>query len=179
MVAYLLLLVAVLSRVIPHAGWWNFTAVTGGLLYFGARRPWREMLIPLAALMATDFFLTVAIYHYSFRWQSYVITWIWYVAVMALGSILLRKQTTFARGAAGTLLGPTGFFLVSNFGVWASGFNGYPPNLTGLGACYVAGLPFYRNDLVSTAIVLGIALGVPALVRRMNHAPVQEALAGK
>ncbi len=112
MVAYLLLLVAVLSRVIPHAGWWNFTAVTGGLLYFGSRRPWREMLVPLAALMATDFFLTIAVYHYSFLWQGYVITWIWYVAAMALGSILLRKQTTFARGVAATLLGPTGFFLV-------------------------------------------------------------------
>ena len=179
MVAYLLLLVAVLSRVIPHAGWWNFTAVTGGLLYFGSRRPWREMLVPLAALMATDFFLTIAVYHYSFLWQGYVITWVWYVAAMALGSILLRKQTTFARGVAATLLGPTGFFLVSNFGVWASGFNGYPPNLAGLGACYIAGLPFYRNDLVSTAIVLGVALGVPALVRRMNPAPAQEALAGK
>jgi len=107
MVAYLLLLVAVLSRVLPHAGWWNFTAVTVGLLYFGARRPWREMLVPLAALMATDGFLTIAVYHYSFRWQSYLITWVWYLAAMALGSILLRKQTTFARGAAGALLGPT------------------------------------------------------------------------
>ncbi|MGO8935447.1 MAG: DUF6580 family putative transport protein [Terracidiphilus sp.] len=179
MVAYLLLLVAVLSRVLPHAGWWNFTAVTGGLLYFGARRPWREMLVPLAALMATDGFLTIAVYHYSFRWQSYVITWVWYLAAMALGSILLREQTTFARGAAGALLGPTGFFLVSNFGVWASGFNGYPPTLAGLGACYLAGVPFYRNDLVSTAIVLGVALGVPVLVRRMNMGRAQEALAGK
>jgi len=116
------------------------------------------MLVPLAVLMATDGFLTIAVYHYSFRWQSYVTTWIWYVAAMALGSILLRKQTTFARGAAGALLGPTGFFLVSNYGVWASGFNGYPRTLAGLGACYLAGVPFYRNDLVSTAIVLGVAL---------------------
>ena len=178
MVAYLLLLVAVLSRVLPHAGWWNFTAVTGGLLYFGARRPWREMLVPLAALMATDGFLTIAVYHYSFRWQSYVITWIWYVAAMALGSILLRQRVTFARGVAGALLGPTGFFLVSNFGVWAaSGM--YPPTLAGLGVCYLAGVPFYRNDLISTAIVLGLALGVPVLVRRMNMSRAQEALAGK
>ena len=112
------------TRVLPHAGWWNFTAVTGGLLYFGARRPWREMLVPLAALIATDYYLTIFVYHYSFRWQGYVITWMWYLAAMALGSILLRKRTTFARGAAGALLGPTSFFLVSNYGVWASGFNG-------------------------------------------------------
>ncbi|HEY1805607.1 MAG TPA: DUF6580 family putative transport protein [Terracidiphilus sp.] len=168
MVAYLLLLVAVLSRVIPHAGLWNFTAVTGGLVYFGARRPWREMVIPVAVLAATDPFLTIAVYHSSFRWQSYVITWIWYVAAMALGFILLHNKTTFARGAAGALLGPTGFFLVSNYGVWASGFNGYPHTFAGLGVCYVAGLPFYGNDLASTAIVLGAALGVPALVRKMR-----------
>jgi hypothetical protein len=40
-------------------------------------------------------------------------------------------------------------------------------------------LPFYRNDLLSTAIVAGVAFGVPVLVRRMNAAPGQEALAGK
>ena len=91
---------------------------------------------------------------------------------MALGSILLRKRATFARGAAGALLGPTSFFLVSNYGVWASGFNGYPHTLAGLGVCYLAGVPFYRNDLVATSIVLGVALGVPALVRRLGlHRP--------
>ena len=167
MFAYLLLLVAVLTRVLPHAGLWNFTAVTGGLLYFGARRPWREMLVPLAALIATDCFLTISVFHYSFHWQNYVTTWAWYAAAMALGSILLRQKTTFARGVAGAILGPTSFFVVSNFGVWASGFNGYPHTVTGLATCYLAGVPFYRNDLVATSIVLAVALGVPALVRRV------------
>jgi hypothetical protein len=40
-------------------------------------------------------------------------------------------------------------------------------------------VPFYRNDLASTAIVAGLAFGVPVLVRRMNAARAQEALAGK
>jgi hypothetical protein len=66
MPAYLLLLVAVLSRLLPHAGWMNFTAVGGALLYFGARRSWREMLAPLAVLMAADYYLTVYAYHYGF-----------------------------------------------------------------------------------------------------------------
>ncbi len=104
--AYVLLVIAILSRVIPHHDWLNFTAVGGALLYFGARRPWREMLAPLAALMATDFILTVFIYHYAFQWQAYVTTWAWYLAVMALGWIaLLRTRTTFVRVAAGVLLG--------------------------------------------------------------------------
>lgn len=176
MVAYLLLLVAVLTRVLPHAGWLNFTAVGGALLYFGARRPWREMVIPLVALGATDYFLTVYTYHYSFAWLMYLPTWAWYAMAMGLGQILLSSKSTIVRTAAATLLGPTSFFVVSNYAVWAAG-DMYPKTQAGLVACLAAGVPFYRNDLVSTAVVLGAAFGVPALLRRLN--PVEKAeLAG-
>jgi hypothetical protein len=181
MVAYLLVLLGVFSRylVAGHLPFLNFTAVTGSLLYFGARRSWREMLAPLGVFMLSDYCLTTYTYHSAFHWQSYGITWTWYVAVMVLGAILLQQKTSLARGIAATLIGPTGFFLVSNFSVWVSGFNGYPPTLAGLGTCYAAGLPFYRNDLAATAIVLGVALGVPALVRQMNMGRAQEALINK
>ena len=178
MFAYLLLLVAVLTRVLPHAGWMNFTAVGGALLYFGARRSWREMIAPLAVLMATDYFLTVFVYHYAFRWEWYAMTWAWYAAAMALGQILLKSRTTFVRAGAAALLGPTSFFLLSNYAVWIGG-GMYPRTLGGLGACYVAALPFYRNDLISTVIVVGVAFGVPVLVRQMSAAQRQAALAGK
>jgi hypothetical protein len=175
MLAYLLLLVAVLTRVLPHAGWMNFTAVGGALLYFGARRPWREMLAPLAVLMSTDYYLTTFSYGYRFRWQEYVITWVWYAAAMVLGAALLGSGVNWMRVVAGAVLGPTSFFVVSNYAVWAAG-GMYPRTMGGLEACYAAGIPFYRNDAVSTAIVLGLAFGVPALVRRMQpHGP--EALA--
>ena len=169
MSAYLLILVAVLSRVIPHAGWFNFTAVGGALLYFGARRSWREMLGPLAALMATDYFMTVFSYHYTFQWDAYIPTWLWYVAAMALGQILLRSKTTWLRFGAAVVLGPTSFFVLSNLAVWMGG-GMYPHTISGLAACYVAGLPFYGNDVASTAVVAGLAFGVPVLVRRMNAA---------
>ncbi|HEX4285024.1 MAG TPA: DUF6580 family putative transport protein [Terracidiphilus sp.] len=171
MPAYLLILVAVLSRFLlaafPHPEWFNFAAVGGALLYFGARRSWREMLAPLAVLMATDYFLTTQIYAYSFRWQNYLITWTWYAMAMALGWILLHSRTTFARVAAGVLLGPTSFFIASNYAVWLGSL--YPHTAAGLGECFIAGLPFYRNDLISTGIVAGLAFGVPALVRRSQQ----------
>jgi hypothetical protein len=178
MPAYLLLLVAVLSRLLPHPGWMNFTAVGGALLYFGARRSWREMLAPLAALMATDYLLTVFSYHYSFQWQFYVATWAWYAMAMALGQILLRARTTVLRVGAGALLGPTSFFLLSNYAVWASGWI-YPRTMGGLGACYAAAVPFYRNDLLSTTVVASAAFGLPVLVRRMSAARAQMAMGGK
>ncbi|MGA9586698.1 MAG: DUF6580 family putative transport protein [Terracidiphilus sp.] len=167
MPAYLLLVLAILTRVMPHHGWLNFTAVGGALLYFGARRPWREMLAPLAALMATDYCLTVFAYHYSFAWTAYVTTWAWYLAVMALGFILLKTKTSWLRVGAAVVLGPSSFFLISNYGVWAGGTM-YPRTLAGLATCYAAAIPFYRNDLLSTAIVAGLAFGVPVLVRKVR-----------
>ena len=174
MPAYLLLLLAVLSRVVPHPDWLNFTAVGGALLYFGARRSWREMLAPFAALVAADFYLTTFAYHYAFHWQEYIPTWTWYIAALALGQILLRSRTTLPRFVSAVVLGPTSFFLMSNFAVWLTG-GMYPKNAGGLVTCYVAGLPFYRNDLVSTTIVAGLAFGVPVLVRRIQQARVAAA----
>lgn len=170
MLAYVLVLLGVLSRyaVAGHLPWLNFTAVTGSLVYFGARRSWREMFVPVAVLMASDYCLTRYTYHYSFHWQGYVTTWAWYLMAMALGLILLHAKTTFVRGAAAAILGPTSFWIVSDYSVWA-GSTMYPHTLAGLVSCYVAAIPFYRNDLIATSIVLGAALGVPALVRRMHE----------
>lgn len=176
MPAYLLILVAVLSRLLPHPEWLNFTAVGGALLYFGARRSWSEMQAPLAALIVTDYCLTVFTYHYAFVWTAYLTTWAWYVAAMALGHILLHARTTFMRVAAGVVLGPTSFFVVSNYAVWA-GSAMYPRTWAGLAACYVAAIPFYRNDLASTAIVCALAFGVPVLVRRYAAAHAAHASA--
>jgi hypothetical protein len=177
MPAYLFLLFAVLSRFAlastPHPEWFNFTAVGGMLLYFGARRSWREMLAPLAVLMAADYLLTVNVYHYSFEWSMYIPTWTWYVAAMALGQILLKAKTTVVRVAAAALLGPTSFFLITNYVAWRMDLVRYPRTIGGLGMSYVAGLPFYRNDLISTAIVAGLAFGLPVLVRRFQGAQPQ------
>jgi len=47
---------------------------------------------------------------------------------------------------------------VSNFGVWVSGIM-YPKDLSGLAACYVAGIPFFQNtifgDLFYSAVLFG------------------------
>jgi hypothetical protein len=179
MPAYLLLLAALLSRVLPHSGWFGFTAVGGSLLYFGARRNWREMLLPVAALAATDYYLTAHVYNYPFHWQDYLVTWGWYAAAIVLGRILLAQRVSVLRVASAALLGPTSFFLVSNYAVWLSAhYPGgmYAPGLSGLLTCLVAGVPFYERDLLSTGLVLALAFGIPAAIRRFEP---QHALPGK
>ena len=169
MAAYLFLLLALLTRLLPHAGWMNFTAVGAMLIYFGARRPWRELIVPLTALIVADYCLTVFVYHYAFHPQSYLLTWAWYAMAFALGRILLSARTSVVRVAAGALLGQTSFFVLSNFAVWVEG-SMYAKTLDGLMTCYVAALPFYRNDLAATGLFLGLAFGVPVLVRRSLEA---------
>ncbi|HTV83305.1 MAG TPA: DUF6580 family putative transport protein [Acidobacteriaceae bacterium] len=163
--AYLLIVVAVLSRVVPHP-WMNFTAVGGGLLYFGAKRPLREMALPLVALMTTDYFLTVFFYRYPWHTSEYLVTWAWYAGAIVLGRILLKRKVNAGRLIAAPVLAATSFFAVSNFAVWAA-WPTYPHTPAGLGACYVAGLPFYGNDVVSTTLVTGLAFGLPMLARKM------------
>lgn len=59
---------------------------------------------------------------------------------------------------AGLLAGPTVFFLLSNFAVWAGGGGyGRTKTMAGLLQCYVDGLPFYYTSLMGT-LIFGTAL---------------------
>ncbi len=174
MIAYLVLLLALLSRLLPpmlHLTAMNFTAVGGSLLFFGAKRPRWQSAIAVVALMASDFFLTSYVYHYEFHARGYLVTWAWYAGVCLMASGLLRKVTAL-RVLAGAAASASSFFLLSNFTVWMG--NMYPHTTAGLAACYAAALPFFRNDLVSTAIIAGALFGLPVLAARLSeefHAP--------
>lgn len=169
MSAYLALLLAVLSRILPHAFHatsLNFTAVGGSLLFFGARRSRWQAVIAMLALAATDYYLTVYAYGFPFKVSSYLVTWAWYAAICLLGSGLLSKRATALRVSAGVLASATSFFILSNFMVWV-GSGMYPATAAGLGSCYVAAIPFYANDLISTAVVAGAFFGLPALAKNI------------
>lgn len=170
MIAYLVLLLAVVSRIVPlqtHA--WNFTALGGCLLYFGARRsPW-QTVIAVLAMAGTDFYLTHFVYNYPFHVSGYLTTWAWGAGVCLLGHGLLSRKTTFARTGIAVLTSATSFFVISNFAVWA-GSALYPHTFAGLTECYTVALPFYGNDLVSTGLVAGALFGLPALSRKLSEA---------
>lgn len=165
MSGYMFLLAAVFSRILPHP-WMNFTAVGASLLYFGARRSPRQFILPVIALAATDYYLTIYAYNYPFHLQDYLVTWVWYLGACLLGLAMLRGEVTAGRVVGAALASSTSFFVLSNFAVWM-GFGVYPHTLGGLATCYLAGLPFYRNDVLSTTLLLGAVFGVPVLARRM------------
>ena len=168
MLAYLILLLAAISRLLPHAMHGvgiNFTAVGAGLLFFGSRLPRRHAVIAAAVMAATDVYLTKFVYGFPFQLRGYIVTWLWYAAVCLLASSLLRKVTVL-RVLAGVFASATGFFILADLAVWAGGTM-YPHTFAGLMACYQAALPFYGNDLVSTGLIAAALFGLPVLATRM------------
>jgi hypothetical protein len=170
MAAYLVLVLAILSRLLPHAFHTTsvgFTAVGGGLLYFGARRSRWQMIPTVLALMATDYYLTTQVYGYAFHVSGYLVTWFWYAAVCLFANQVLPGKASMLRVAGAVLVSSTSFFVLSNFAVWV-GSNMYPHSVAGLAACYVAAIPFYANDVMSTAVTAGALFGLPALARDIS-----------
>jgi hypothetical protein len=167
MIAYLVLLLAVVSRVVPHT--WSVTAVGGSLLYFGARRSRWQTVIAVLALAATDYYLTHFVYSYPFHLSGYIVTWAWEAGVCLLGHAMLTRKAGFLRVAAAVLASATSFFLIIDFAVWM-GSTLYAHTFAGLMECYVAALPFYGNDIVATGLVAGALFGLPVLARRLADA---------
>jgi hypothetical protein len=70
----------------------------------------------------------------------------------------LRQNPRVMPAIVASLMASTLFFLLTNFGAWAtSGI--YPQTIEGLSMAYTAGIPFFRNsllgDLFFTAVIFG------------------------
>ena len=120
-----------------------------------------------ALLAAADYYLTVFAYRYPFHVDAYLLTWAWYAVAMIFGRVLLRDAQTAPRVIGAALLSSTSFFLVSNYAVWGGAGSFYPHTLAGLAACFTAALPFYRNDVLSTTLVVALVYGLPVLATRL------------
>jgi hypothetical protein len=90
------------------------------------------------------FFGQIIIFDWFFSglYRGFIFTYLGFASYYVLGRLAqnkLKKQIVFLPLAS--LL----FFLLSNFGVW---LYWYPSTWSGLLACYLAALPFYRNTLL-------------------------------
>ena len=154
---FLLIVLAAASRLLPHPP--NFAPIAAIGLFAGALSGRRVgWLVPFAALIASDsiigFYLPVAMF-----WN-----YLGFAVCLLLGSGWLRSRRSFGRIAGAVLTSSLAFFVLSNFGMWASGY--YPRTWAGLTQCYVAALPFFRNTLASDALYSAALFGGYALLAR-------------
>ena len=132
-----IILLAVVVRLIPHAP--NFAPIGGLALFSGSHFKKKIALtIPLAAMFISDIFLG---FHKTIPY-----VYLSFIIIALIGSLINKdKWQTLLKAS---LVSSVIFFLITNFGVWATGTM-YQKNLGGLLQSYVMGLPFFRNTILS------------------------------
>jgi hypothetical protein len=95
---------------------------------------------------------------------------LWWVYGAALIPVLLggliRNRSGAGPIAAAAMASSLSFFLITNFMVWAAD-RLYPLTLGGLSECYLAGIPFYRNQVLGDAVYTVAIFGGYALLNRL------------
>lgn len=162
-----MILLAALSRLLPHPP--NFSPVEAIALFGGAyfaSRAW-ALLVPIAAMLASDLVLASTLGSSYAGYIGSISFWSVY-ACIALSTVLgfgLRGKVGGARLLGYSLAGSVLFFAATNFGAWlASPF--YAQTAAGLGAAYVAGIPFFQWTALGTLAYAAILFGGFALLRR-------------
>jgi len=156
MLAIILIMVGVLFRFLPHAP--NINPVAAIALFGAAYLPNKRLalIVPLSVMIASDLFLGL---HdiVVFTWGS--------VVLISLIGLSLKKSKKVTTILAGSFLSSFVFFIITNFGVWASGW--YARDLSGLSACFVAAIPFFRNFLAGTLVYSAALFGAYELSARL------------
>lgn len=167
----ILVVVATVVKIIcaPQINLSGFTAVIAVSLFAGLTIKDKKLafVLPLATLFISDVLIEALHQFHLFPFSGFyggqVYNYALFFVLTFLGMGLRNYKTAGMFVAA--IVGPTIFFLLSNFIVWKTGASamGYNTDITGLWQSYTFGLPFYRNSIVSTVIFL------PAFVALYNR----------
>jgi len=152
----LMVLAAAATRLIPHPP--NMTSIAALALFGGSQFDDKRLAIlaPLTALFLSDlvlgFYSIMPLVYLSFG----------LIALIGLG-LHSNRHPAWIAGAAVT--SSLVFFTLSNLGVWGIG-ELYPRTLAGLGECFTAALPFFRNSLIGDVAYVGLMFGGLALLEQ-------------
>jgi len=157
-----IILVAALSRVIPHMP--NFSPL-GAIGLFGAAhfdKKWKAFLIPIAATWLSDLFINnfiYARYYPKFTWFYEGFYWQYgsYLLITLAGLFIFNK-ISIQKVLFGALTSAGLFFIISNFGCWLGSVS-YPQTAAGLITCYAAGIPFLKGTILGDLFYAGVLFG--------------------
>jgi hypothetical protein len=149
---------------------WNLVPVGALALFAGSRlRSSRAWLVPLAVMLVSDLLLWYPQYRMGmspFSWLGTPLIYGSFVVYVLIGRLVRQGELSPPVIGGAALVGGAQFFLLSNFAVWLGG-SLYPKTLAGLGACYLAGVPFYQNTLAGDLLFSGLFFGVHAVLIRL------------
>jgi hypothetical protein len=176
----LLVLIASLYRVMPGRPF-GFAPQIAMALFAGSVVNDKKLsfLLPILSLFISD-----VIYEVLYRnglsaiggfYNGQLLNYILFAALTIVGFFVNKDKIVDI--ALGAIAGATGYFLLSNFGVWLSGgldINNipYPKTALGLVDCFAAGVPFYKMSIYSTLFFSTILFGSYYLINKYVVKPV-------
>ncbi len=165
--ALALTLAAAMLRLVPHPP--NFTPVGGIALFGGSRfKRWQAYAVPLLAMLITDPILSHMAGFPAFS-KATPIIYLSFAIYVAIGRVLLRKQSSLRMVALAATIGSIQFYLLTNFLAWWSGMSMYPHTWAGLTACYAAALPFFSRTLAGDLFYSVLLFAAYELLSRRLH----------
>lgn len=156
---FVLLILAALSRLLPHPD--NFSPM-GALALFGGCYIMNKRLafiIPLSVMLFSDVMMQV---FYGNGFHPFML-WVYgSIAIITMLGFFLRGREQRQTIMVGSLVGSIIFFLITNFGQWASGYYGYESG--SLVKCYVAAIPFFKGTIMGDLFYNLLLFGSYALI---------------
>jgi hypothetical protein len=147
------IVILILAAIRIFSPWENFSpigaiALMGGMLL---GRKGIAFILPLAALFIGDLIFSAnhSMYKEYLFSTTFIAVYISIAVIIGIG-LLLKPRLSLLSVIGGSLIAAIGFFLITNTGSWLE--LEYPKTLTGLFASYEAGIPFFRNTLVSQLV---------------------------
>ena len=156
LIAVSLVVLAVIARIVnPGYHMYNFAPITAMGLFAGAIIKDKRLLaflVPLAGQFIADIY-----FHYFTAIQGfYPGQFINYIAIASAAFLGMSMKQVKPVSVLAYIFGASGlFFLISNFGYFAEGFNGY--SVSGLIKTYRDAIPFFRNTILSD-LICGVLL---------------------
>lgn len=165
--SYFFIFLGAVLRFLPHAP--NFAPI-GAMALFGGVKFNKKyaLIIPLAVMMISDYFIGF------YSWQIMAAVYAGFLIYGLLG-LWARKNESWLKIGGAALAGSVLFFLITNGAVWAFG-SMYPHTISGLIACYAAGLPFWRNTLLGDIFFTAAFFGLYELARNYVEIPLKQKL---
>lgn len=153
---------------------WGFVPQIAMALFGGAviRDKKLAFLLPLLSMLLSDVLYEVlnrnGLSEIPGFYSGQLVNYILFAGITFIG--FWMRNLNKVRIAAGSLLAPTVYFLLSNFQVWIGGGGyGRPKTWEGLLQCYADGLPFYRGYLLGTLFFSAVLFGLYFLFQRKQE----------
>ena len=151
---------AALFRLLPHP--YNFTPIGAMALFGGCYVSNKRLafIIPLVAMLLSDVLLQLINgtgFHPGMIWVYGS-----FALITCLGFLLRgreQRQTIMVASLVGSIL----FFVITNFGQWATGYYGYTSDA--LYKSFIMGIPFFRGTIMGDLFYNLVLFGSFALAR--------------